>query len=100
MMGGRGKVPPPVPRKRPKVESGGDSKTRQSHEYSPSDSVYHVPKEVLVSCEDLLRLPFLYDDVGEGFILAEFFFTSFFNLFFTGFLAVPSLYFSFHINLA
>uniref|UniRef100_A0A0P4VVB1 Myosin motor domain-containing protein n=1 Tax=Scylla olivacea TaxID=85551 RepID=A0A0P4VVB1_SCYOL len=59
MMSGRGKVPPPVPRKKPKLE-GVASKTK---ECTPSDSVYHVPKEQLLACEDLLRLPILYDDI-------------------------------------
>lgn len=71
MMQGRGRVPPPVPRKKPKLENV-DSKTK---EYSPSDSVYHVPKEQLLACEDLLRLPILYDDIGEVlFIYFIFFF--------------------------
>lgn len=62
-MEGRPKAPPPVPRKKPKLEPV--SATDHSQEYSPSDSVYHVPKEQLLACEDLLRLPILYDDIGK-----------------------------------
>ncbi|MPC28500.1 Unconventional myosin-XIX [Portunus trituberculatus] len=61
MLQGRGKVPPPVPRKKPKLE-GVDSKSKE-HNDSASNSVYHVPEEQLLACEDLLRLPILYDDI-------------------------------------
>ncbi|XP_050713330.1 unconventional myosin-XIX-like [Eriocheir sinensis] len=61
-MEGRPKVPPPVPKKKPKYDAVG-SKTVEPQEYSPSDSVYHVPREQLLACQDLLRLPILYDDI-------------------------------------
>lgn len=68
-MEGRPKVPPPVPKKKPRKHETVDSNTDQPQEYSPSDSVYHVPKEQLLGCQDLLRLPILYDDIGKNFYI-------------------------------
>lgn len=57
------KIPPPVPKKRPKSAPtvGIGNGTVQVDEPNP---ILSVPKEVLVSCDDLTRLPVLYDDVG------------------------------------
>ncbi|XP_042868813.1 unconventional myosin-XIX-like [Penaeus japonicus] len=65
------KVPPPVPKKRPKSAPVASSKngTAQSEEPNP---ILSVPEEVLVSCDDLTRLPILYDDVVLGCIASRY----------------------------
>ncbi|KAK4312653.1 hypothetical protein Pmani_015937 [Petrolisthes manimaculis] len=56
------KGPPPVPPKKPRVNNN-DGSGGSSQELSSSESVYSVPREKLLSCEDLTRLPVLYDDI-------------------------------------
>lgn len=65
------KIPPPVPKKRPKSAPtvGIGNGTVQVDEPNP---ILSVPKEVLVSCDDLTRLPVLYDDVVLGCIASRY----------------------------
>ncbi|XP_071527810.1 unconventional myosin-XIX-like [Panulirus ornatus] len=56
------KVPPPVPKRKAKEDVDVTCK-RATQESVASDSLFTVPSEELVGCEDLTRLPVLYDDI-------------------------------------